>query len=78
MKTFYFEKKFCSFLGEGVTGVKNVMSKTVFGAFGGLNLRGTRHDGVYACRSRRDASLGTTHNAPASVGVGRFWGKRVS
>ena len=37
-------EKFGLFSGEGVAGVKNVMSKTVFQAFGGLFMFGTsRH-----------------------------------
>ena len=37
---------FVSILGEGVTGVKNVMSKTVFWAFEGLFMKGTSRHGV--------------------------------
>jgi len=57
---------------RGVAGGKKGLPKAVFAPKEGRNHKGTRQHGVWACRARRDASLGICRLATASVEVCRF------
>ena len=78
VKNVMLKRVFGVFCSCRVTRVKNVMFKTGFRGFQESVYARKRQHRIYACRSWRDASLGTTHDAPASVEVCRFFWKKGS